>query len=200
VPQAASKPPSASPPEIKTIEAPFTVLTDSREQHAYTFTNFWDGPIGGPKSRLIKVPTRRVALPVGDYSIEGMEDLIILERKSKADLYQSISRARENFVGRLERMSRTYAFAAVVVEAGWDELLSDPPRHTQFSPKSLTRTILAWMTRYPVHWLMQPSRAHAEAFTFRILERFHKDQQERPRERFDPWEADEPMNDPARES
>lgn len=185
-------------PKVKTVACPFVIVADTREQHVYTFANLWDGPTGGPKSKLIQVEVKRATVPVGDYSIEGMLDRIVIERKSKQDLYGSISQARENFVGRLERMAKL-DFAAVVVEAEWAELLSDPPKHTEYNPKSLCRTILAWMTRYPVHWVMAPSRAHAEQFTFRLLERYWRDQRERPRERFDPGLIDVPMSDPTAE-
>lgn len=193
---------TATKPVVKTITCPFTVVIDSNEQLPYTFPNLWSGPAG--RSKLIQVPTKRLSLrnndSEGDYSIDGMIEQITIERKSKSDLYGSMCNGdkRANFVGRLERMSQM-DFAAVVVEAEWAELLSDPPPHTQFSPKALGRTIMAWMVRYPVRWLMLPSRAHAEAFTFRLLERYWKDQQERPREAFDPWEIDEPMSDPATE-
>jgi ERCC4-type nuclease len=182
-----------TPSQIKTIVNPFTVVADTREQQVYTFEGLWDGPAG--RSKLIVVPTVRATVPVGDYSIEGMLDRIAIERKSKADLYSSVSQARENFVGRLERMAKL-DFAAVVVEAEWLELLTDPPRHTKYAPKALSRTIDAWMIRYPVHWVMMPSREHAERKTFRLLERYWRDQQERPRERFHPGLSDIPMSDP----
>src|SRR5690606_4510953 len=124
--------------------------------------NLWDGPAG--KSNLIDVPTMRTALPVGDYSIFGHPGFLI-ERKSKADLYSSISQARENFKDRLRRMQDDYDFPVILVEAEWLELITDPPKFSKFSPRSLTRTIISWMTTCDrVKWLMAPSRAHAEAF------------------------------------
>jgi hypothetical protein len=118
------------------------------------------------------VPTRRITLPVGDYALFGLPKVVV-ERKSKGDLYTSVSQKRENFEMRLRRMCLDYAVAAVVVESDWDELLNDPPRHTRFAPKALYRTILAWMIRWPrVHWLCMPGREVAEATTFRFLEKF----------------------------
>lgn len=70
------------------------------------------------------------------------------------------------------------AWAAVMIEAEWSELINDPPQRTRFKPKSLARTIQAWSIRYPrVHWVTMPGRAFAEAWTFRLLERFWRDQQ-----------------------
>src|SRR5690606_11619728 len=76
----------------------------------------------------------------------------------------------------LWKMHSEYDCPWMLVEAEWYELLTSPPEHTQYSPKSLTRTILAWMVRYDrVKWLMAPSRAHAEAFCFRLLDRYVKE-------------------------
>jgi ERCC4-type nuclease len=160
-----------------TIECPFAVLIDSREQLPYSFDNLYAGPVG--RSRRIIVPTRRVALAVGDYSVFGWPRIVI-ERKSKEDLWNSISQARENFVGRLEKMGDSFLcdWAAVMVEAEWGEILSQPPPFTEYRPKSLARTIQAWMIRFPaVHWIFMPGRDFAEAMTFRLLERYWKDRQ-----------------------
>lgn len=151
------------------------MVVDTREQRPYGFAGLKDNAVDGYAPKLI-VPSVRGTLNTGDYSILGYEDSITIERKSKGDLYGSVSQSRDNFVGRLERM-QSFAFAAVVVEASWDELLTQPPSHTNYRPKSLCRTIQAWITRYHVHWLMVPNREYAEAFTFRLLQRFWLDKQ-----------------------
>jgi ERCC4-type nuclease len=157
------------------VESPFVVLIDTREQHPYTFdrTPLWAGPAN--RSARIIVRTQPAALKTGDYGLQGWSGIAV-ERKSKEDLYGSISQRRENFVERLERMEDEHDYSAVVVEAEWAELLSNPPKHSQFSPKSLTRTIIAWRQRYRrVDWWFLPSRDHAEAFTYRIIERYYLD-------------------------
>jgi ERCC4-type nuclease len=118
----------------------------------------------------IVVPTRRISLKTGDYSIDGLPGVVV-ERKSKSDLFGSVAR-RDNFESRLGRMN-ALEFSAVVVEAEWREILTDPPPHSKLNPKALFRTILSWQQRFPgVHWLAMPGRAAAEAATFRILETF----------------------------
>lgn len=158
-------------------QSPFTVIVDTREQLEYTFTDVpADHDEGGPDSTLV-VPTMKLALPVGDYSILGLPQIVI-ERKSKEDLYSSISttKARDNFKGRLQRMAAEYMFAMVLVESEWSDLLEHPPTFTQFSPKALFRTILSWQQRYPqVHWLLMPGRDLAEIACYRVLDRFWSD-------------------------
>ena len=168
--------PAPAPPEVappRRIPCGFRVIVGTREQLPYDFSTLWDGPAG--RSNLIDVPVVRLGLPVADYAIEGHPGFI-LERKSKADLYGSISQARENFESRLRRMHDEFDSPWVLVEAEWYELLTAPPQHSKFSPKSLTRTILAWMVRFHrVRWLMAPTRDHAEAFCFRLMDRYVKE-------------------------
>lgn len=150
---------------------PFTVTVDTREQSSYSFLGLTHG--SGSRKRPLIVPTMRTTLTTGDYSIFGYPSICI-ERKSKADLFGSVVK-RANFVGRLERMSEL-AYAAVVVEAEWSEILQHPPPFTRYPPKSLARTIMAWSVRFnTVHWWFMPGREVAEALTFRLLQRFHTD-------------------------
>jgi ERCC4-type nuclease len=154
----------------KEIACPFSIVVDTREQRPYAFDSIYAGT-SHRRSRVL-VPTVRHAIPVGDYSIFGMPQVVI-ERKSKEDLYGSVGR-RENFVGRLERMS-DLAFALVVVEADYLDLIRNPPAFSKLRPRSLSRTLIAWSIRYPVRWQFIGGRAAAEQLTFRYLERFYLD-------------------------
>src|SRR4051812_12042476 len=124
--------------KAKTIDCPFRIIVDTREQRPYRFSGLRANSDRG--GALIRVNTAYGTLKTGDYSIEGLPGIAI-ERKSKEDLYGSIAR-RANFEGRLERMTKL-DFAAVVVEAEYSELVSDPPRFTELNPKTVSRTIIA---------------------------------------------------------
>lgn len=154
--------------------APFTVLVDSREQRGYEFAGIRANQDQG--GAIIEVPVMRIGLPAGDYSILGYPQICI-ERKSKEDLYGSVAR-RENFEGRLARMSER-DYAAVVVEADRMELVRNPPPFTRYSPRALSRTLIAWDVRYPVKWHFMPGREAAEVLVYRILERWWHDHQEK---------------------
>jgi ERCC4-type nuclease len=155
----------------RTVASPFGVIVDTREQLAYTFADIRAN--ADQKHARVIVPTTRVALDVGDYSIVGLANLITIERKSKDDLYSSIGQRRENFEARLRKMCCDYSMSAVVVEAEWSSIMLDPPGFSRFHPKALARTIFAWMVRWPrVHWVMMPDRATAETATYRLMERF----------------------------
>ncbi|OGT57703.1 MAG: hypothetical protein A3E01_02900 [Gammaproteobacteria bacterium RIFCSPHIGHO2_12_FULL_63_22] len=155
---------------------PFRVVTDTREQAPWSF----DGIHGDARDRnrplIIPVVTRTLA--TGDYSIEGMELLVSVERKSIEDLYGTLGRERERFDREIVRLD-AMRFAAVVIEADWREIINSPPPHTKLPPKSVYRSIIAYSQRFPrVHWFAMDGRRLAEITTFRILERFWKDRQE----------------------
>jgi ERCC4-type nuclease len=171
----AAGPASVSTPgsiEVRTWNCPFKILVDSREQAPYTFAgipaNAEDG--GG----LVRVETIRFSLPEGDYGLE-LDRRIRIERKSKADLWSTVAQGRGRFEAELARLQERCEWAAVVVEAEWQDAMMQPG-FSCLNPKSINRSILAWMQRYPrVHWVWRPDRATAEVATFWLLDRWRKD-------------------------
>lgn len=152
------------------------VKTDTREQSPYTFEGIgWDKADGGGEGRTLTVETVRGTLASGDYSLLGYERRVAVERKSLADLYGTLGQGRARFERELERL-KDYDFAAVVVEASLLEIVTSPPPHTEMSPKAVYRSIIAWSVRYPrIHWFPCDNRRLAEITTFRLLERFLKE-------------------------
>lgn len=177
---------------------PFTIVRDVNESAPYHFTGIpsdasdncnglpWVVPIV-TKSLwsmgripialdLLKEP---VLKGYADYSIQGMEHLISIERKSLTDLYSTLGSRRYEFECEIARLSRL-EFAAVVIEADWNTILFDPPASSRLNPKTVSRTVLSWSIRYPnVHWFTCVDRRHGELTTFQLLRQFWKQQQKR---------------------
>ena len=82
-----------------------TIVVDTRERRG------WDFP-GAVRKKL----------EAGDYSVSGLEHLVCVERKSLADLVQSLTRARARFFREIAILARR-RFAAVVVEAAVADLV-----------------------------------------------------------------------------
>lgn len=139
------------------------VVIDTREQLPWTFAGLSSDPVE------VKTGTLRS----GDYSVEGFEQRLAIERKSLADLYGTLTSGRERFVRELERLS-DLDWAAVIVEATWHDIVK-PPFGTRANPKSIVGSILAFQQRYPVAWLTAGSRQFGAALCFRCLERFVND-------------------------
>jgi ERCC4-type nuclease len=155
--------------------APFKIIVDTREQLPFRFENMRDG------RRKVFVFTRRKGLQTGDYSIEGYENKICVERKSLQDAYQTFIHERERFVRELERM-KTFDICKVIIEAEWREIacpeLLVEGWYSGINPNSIIASIVHWQREYPhVHFTAAGDRATAEKKTFHFLQRYWKEKQ-----------------------
>ena len=72
-----------------------TVLVDTREQYPFNFSRF-EGWFSGVEKKALKL---------GDYSVAGLEELCVVERKDLSDLVHSFTAQRPACINRLRRMS-----------------------------------------------------------------------------------------------
>ncbi len=159
------------------VIAPFTVLVDHRERSAaYRFTRI---PCGKRyPGKVWQVPTKVLYVKTGDYTIEGMEDQVTIERKTLPDLFKTLGKGRRQFKDEINRML-AMDFAAIVIEAdlreAWRPRESRPGWRSRLAPRSVEGTIVSWSIRYPsVHWWFCGSRRMAEVRTFLALEMFYR--------------------------
>ena len=82
-----------------------TIVVDTREQTPWAFGR-----------------TTHRALTAGDYSVEGFESRIAVERKTLEDFVHSVIRDRERFKKELAKLAE-FPHACVVVEAGLPDVL-----------------------------------------------------------------------------
>jgi ERCC4-type nuclease len=159
------------------IVCPFTVLVDNNEQIPYRFTGLHADSRQNNLPLIITV--ERANLHTGDYSIKDHHNRVMVERKSLADLFSTLSQGRARFEDELLRMNDPKYFplvSAVVVEADLETILKRPPPLSQLNPKSVVRSMIAWQQRFPfTHWWLAPNRRTAESLVFRILERYYRD-------------------------
>jgi len=138
------------------------LIADSREQHVFEF----DHP------RYENVAVKVAGLKTGDYSIEGMESMVAVERKSMPDLLGSISTGRQRFENELERALDIKSFMVVIEEPfrnlGCNEYQS------RMNRGAAIQTIFSWMSKYRCTWWFAESREGAEFATFSFLRHFHK--------------------------
>jgi ERCC4-type nuclease len=176
-PQASGASGGSGDPFRRLAVCPFRIVVDSREQLPYGFSG-----LTGPAGEGLVVPTLVKGLPSGDYSIEGLEDRVAVERKSLDDLYGSVTWGRERFEREIERLAELPGFACVVIEATWPEIVA-PAEHrpgweNRTDPRSVEGTIVAWSLRYPrVHWWPCGDRRGA----FSVLRKFWDAQQKQSR-------------------
>jgi hypothetical protein len=116
------------------------VLVDTREQMPFDLAQF--------KDWIASV--KPCALPIGDYSMQGMETLLVLERKSLSDLITTLMHHRERFFKMCERMSQ-YRWRALIVEASYEDIKSPyDPEYTIAHPNAVSGTLDALEVRYGI--------------------------------------------------
>jgi len=106
-------------------------IVDTREQNPLSFRRF--------KGWFTRIEYR--ALRLGDYSVEGMEDNCVVERKDLADLIQSFTTNRPAFVSRLRRMSEL-PHSLLVITAPLAEIKSEYP-YRAANPNRITQSLIA---------------------------------------------------------
>lgn len=140
------------------------ILVDTREQAGYNFACITPPPW-----------VERATLVSGDYSLKGLTDQISIERKSLPDAFSTFGQGRERFERELSRLSQM-RFAAVMIEAPWEQIILQPPRRSKLNPKTIHASIVAWQIRYrTIHFWDCPNRIFAERTTYRLLKRFWDD-------------------------
>lgn len=88
------------------------VLIDTREQQPFALLADHPNWIGGE---------RRCKLKTGDYTVEGMENLLVLERKNLADLVACTVVYRERFLANCQRLAK-FRWKAILIEATYEDI------------------------------------------------------------------------------
>lgn len=167
--------------------AAFTIVQDSNEGAPWLFRGMKGKAKSGVRPPIV-VKTVKKALwnwgrnewgvGLADYSIDGLEEEVQIERKSIADLFGTLSSRRDNFEREVARLNEQCVSACVMIEGGFNHIASFKEHGPD--PSSVIGTILAWGQRYPkVHWIPAGSRDMAERLSFRFLERYWNDREER---------------------
>jgi ERCC4-type nuclease len=143
----------------------YTIIIDTREQQPWTFDNHI---------------TANQKLDTGDYSIQGLEHLLAIERKkSVAEIANNISEKR--FVDVLERLSKIpYKF--ILLEFSLDDIYnfpigSDIPKKLwpklKINPKYLLKYLTEIQINYGIHLVYCGSKENAEKMAESIIKRVY---------------------------
>jgi DNA excision repair protein ERCC-4 len=138
---------------------PATIIIDTREQEPYSF------------DPLLAAAMRR-ALPAGDYSIDGLEGVVAVERKSLDDFVSTVIHRRSRFRDELRKLAG-YRAACVVVEAGLPDVLQSRFRG-RAHPNAVLGNALSTVLDFRVPVFFCGSRQAACHFTQAYLLAAHK--------------------------
>jgi ERCC4-type nuclease len=163
---AAPVPPPASPvlaerggTQLKTPRG--IVLVDTREQNPFDFSRF-TGWFTGVEKR---------ALELGDYTISGLEDICVVERKDLDDLVHSLTVERSTFVNRLRRMS-LYPHRLLVITTSLSQIKSPYP-HSSANPNRILQSLVAVLAGLSVPFITTETHELGEEIVASYLHQIH---------------------------
>ncbi len=138
-----------------------TVLVDTREQNPLNFGRFrgWFAAI------------EKKALPLGDYSIAGLEDACVVERKDLSDLVHSCTVERAAFIRRLKLMGE-YRHRLLVITSPLSQVKSRYP-HTNFDPNRVTQFLVATLVGLHVPFVCSETHELGEELVASYLYQVH---------------------------
>lgn len=136
---------------MKFLFEDFKIITDSREQRPWKFVN--------------EVVIR--GLKTGDYSIEGYENCIAIERKSLDDFVSSVTYNRKRFKAELERARKIKHFI-IIVEAAWFDAFTGN-YHSAAIPNSIVGSAIGIMAEFGIPVIFAETRKQAERLCQKFL-------------------------------
>jgi ERCC4-type nuclease len=113
----------------------------------------------------------RRALKLGDYSIAGLEDVCVLERKDLSDLVRSFTVERKVFVDRLRKMT-CYPHKLLVVTSSLSQIKSPYP-YSAVSPNQITQSLMAVLAGLQVPFLCTETHELGEELLASFLYQVH---------------------------
>jgi DNA excision repair protein ERCC-4 len=159
-------PPPVSPLRIrqggKSVRVPNpTIVIDSAEHMGYKFEGFTNWFFG----------TIRKRLPVGDYTLLGMEDEVAVERKTIQDLVNSIIQDRRDFIEKCQKLS-TFKKKCLVIEGSLSSIKT-PYEDSRAHPNAVLGSLLAAQERWDIPVYFLDDFLLAEEFVASMLSKYH---------------------------
>jgi len=135
---------------------PLVVVIDTREQRPWQFSE--------------GTAVVRAALSAGDYSVQGLEERVRIERKSLDDFVNCCVHQRKRFVRELEKL-QAYELRAIIVEASLLDVAAQAYR-SKAKPKAIVASSVAFHVDYGIPTLWAGDHRRAGRLAELLLGRF----------------------------
>ena len=136
-------------------------MVDTREKNPFSFARF-QGWFAGVEKK---------PLALGDYSISGLENTCVVERKDLNDLVRSFTVERPVFLDRLRRMS-AYPDRLLVITAALSQVKSRY-EHNPANPNQITQSLIAMLAGLRVPFLCVETHELGEEIVASYLYQVH---------------------------
>ena len=137
------------------------ILVDTREQNPFDFSRF----------RGWFTSVEKKALRLGDYSIAGLEDTCVVERKDLADLIRSFTTERSHFVARL-RLICSCAHRLLVITTSLSQIKTPYP-HCGANPNRILQSLIAVLAGLGVPFVTTETHELGEEIVASYLYQLH---------------------------
>jgi ERCC4-type nuclease len=137
------------------------LVIDTREQNPLDFSRF-EGWFAGIKKKALKL---------GDYSIAGLEDVCVVERKDLSDLIHSCTTDRCVFINRLRQMAQ-YPHRLLLVTSTLSQIKSTYS-HAGVNPNRITQSLIAMLAGLQVPFLCSETHELGEELVASYLYQVH---------------------------
>lgn len=109
----------------------------------------------------------KVALKTGDYSILGLENHVIIERKkSVLELCGNLGKNRERFMAEMERM-KEIPHKFLIIEENLSQIYN--LKFTKFPVEAILGSLAKLMLQYNLHIIFAGNKKNAQELTRKIL-------------------------------
>lgn len=135
----------------------FTIIQDTREKKPWTFEA--TGSVDDVK--VLKLDT-------GDYSIEGMENLFMVERKASVDeVFMNLGVQWKRFQKEMER-AKPYKYKYLVIEATMRDIFHGS-RYSKMSGRFIIARLIYLQMKYGINVIFAGSGMHVPGFIIQLM-------------------------------
>lgn len=121
---------------------PYKIVKDTREKKGHGWFFRATADCDGMEVRK---------LDTGDYSIEGLEDMIMIERKSIPDLWNSLMQGRERFYREMDRALKIPARYLIIEGTLADVIKGMPKRYSKVRGETIIANLISLEQKYGIH-------------------------------------------------
>lgn len=133
------------------------ILVDTREKKPLSFS------IGSDIEEI-----KKTKLATGDYSVQGFEDKIMVERKASVDeVFMNLGVQWERFEREMER-AKLYKYKYLVIEASMREIYKGS-RYSQMSGRFIMARLLYLQFKYGINVIFAGEGLHVPGFIIQLM-------------------------------
>lgn len=150
-------------------QSKFTIIRDTREQEG-------KGWLFRASANCNKVEVKK--LNVGDYTVEGLEDILAIERKTLGDLWNTLGQAKnwKRFLREWER-GKDHKFKFLIIEASLKQI-NRGYRWSKVPVNNIHAKLLSLQAKHNVHVIFAGDLDSARKYARRLMAKIFQYHQE----------------------